>query len=446
MFMPYQSTADALSLLSESQWWPAKQMEAFQLDGLRRVVQDARQRVPFYRRRLNCVAESFPDSMDQWRSLPLLTRFDIQSVGADLHSTAPPLNHHPIGVKYTSGSTGIPVAVLSTPATESMWRAMTLRDHLWHGRDFSKKLGAIRWFDNGIGSPPAGSRVDNWGTATKQIATGPCAMLSIQSTTAEQLDWLLAERPDYLLSYPSAIENLLHYYQQNYAEGDLKFTEVRTFGEVLSPRCRRLCESVWQSRLADLYSSEEVGYIALQCAETKTYHSMSEDLIVEVIDADGEACPPGEVGRVVITTLNNYASPLLRYEIGDYAQVGDACRCGRGLPVIERIWGRSRNMFTLPSGETLWPSFQFQAGDGMETLPVRQFQAVQTTTKHVEVSLVTMRALSRDEEDLIRASLLTSLRYPFSVSFNYVECIPRSPTGKFEDFKSLVTGSAHDDD
>jgi phenylacetate-CoA ligase len=97
--------------------------------------------------------------------------------------------------------------------------------------------------------------------------------------------------------------------------------QLRTFGEVLSDETRELCQRAWQVGIADLYSSEEAGSIAVQC-EHGAYHLQSENLLVEIIDDHGAACLPGEIGRVLITTLHNFAMPLIRYEIGDYAECG----------------------------------------------------------------------------------------------------------------------------
>ncbi len=427
-----------LQYLDQSQWWPPDVLEAKQVVALRRLLRHVRVHVPYYRETLLEFDESFPAALDDWRRFPLLSRYDIQTAGSQLYSDNPPTGHRLASKKFTSGSTGKPVLVLGSSMTSLVWRAMTIRDHLWHERDLKKKLGVIRWMDDGKGQPSTGARMRNWGPATSNLETGECVMLSINSTTAEQAAWLLRERPDYLLSYPSALENLIAYFKQYDLDKPPNLLEVRCFGEVLGDRCRRECRAVWHVNMVDMYSSEEVGYIALQCSDYEHYHLMSENLLIEVLDPQGNACQPGMVGRVVVTTLHNYTSPLLRYDIGDFAEVGHPCMCGRGLPVIKRILGRKRNMFTLPTGEKVWPSFQFREGGGLEHLPIRQFQVVQQTPDTVYVNLVATRHLEPAEENLIRSSLLTSLRYPFRISIHYVDSILRSSTGKFEDFTSMV--------
>jgi len=134
--------------------------------------------------------------------------------------------------------------------------------------------------------------------------------------------------------------------------------------------------------------------IAIQCPENDHYHVQAENLYVEVINEDGAPCRPGEIGRMVLSDLHNFTTPMIRYEIGDYAEVGEACAYGRGLPVLNRTAGRVRNMLTLPSGDKFWPSFP--EGEMMPIALIRQFQVIQHDLERVEAKLVTARTLSGD--------------------------------------------------
>ena len=163
---------------------------------------------------------------------------------------------------------------------------------------------------------------------------------------------------------------------------------------------------------------------------------------MEIVDDDGGPCRPGEVGRVVVTTLHNFATPLLRYELGDFAEVGEACPCGRGLPVLNRVLGRQRNMLTLPDGDQRWPNIrdpsEFASAGGPALPPLQQFQVIQRSLTALEVLLVCPRALGADEEDVMRGYLAATLGHAFDVTFTYVAEVPRSKGGKFEDFRSEI--------
>jgi phenylacetate-CoA ligase len=115
---------------------------------------------------------------------------------------------------------------------------------------------------------------------------------------------------------------------------------VQSLGGGLSAEARNACREAWGVPLAHIYRAEEVGPLALQCPEHEHFHVQSEQALVEVLDAQGMACAPGETGRVVATPLNNFAMPLIRYEVGETAEVGAPCACGRGLPVLTRIMDR----------------------------------------------------------------------------------------------------------
>ena len=162
----------------------------------------------------------------------------------------------------------------------------------------------------------------------------------------------------------------------------------------------------------------------------------AENVLVEVLDAEGRPCAPGEAGRVVVTDLHNFAMPLVRYEIGDYAEPGADCDCGRGLPVLRRILGRVRNTLVTRGGERYWPTFGGRAF--LDIAPVRQHQFVQRSFDLVEARLVVDRRLDAAQEERLRRHILSRLPAGIEVSIVYCEAIPRSASGKFEDFVSEV--------
>jgi len=147
-----------------------------------------------------------------------------------------------------------------------------------------------------------------------------------------------------------------------------------------------------------------------------------------------EPCGPGEIGRVLITVLHNFAMPLIRYELGDYAERGAACECGRGLAESERIGGRARNMMRLADGRRLWPTF---ASKGTRAIaPVVQMQLVQVSLERVEARMVVERPLTPEEKralaEVIASRWGTNL--PIEVAIVEVDRIERGAGDKFEDF------------
>jgi phenylacetate-CoA ligase len=446
--VPNAQTSRMLAVLfqlEQSQWLSPEALLERQTRQIGVLLRHACETSPYYRRRLAEVGLTAADvrGPDEWRAIPLLTREDWQNAGADLYSAAPPKEHGLGGRLYTSGSTGKPVMVVNTHLTQLFWNAFTIRDHLWHRRDFSGKLAAIR-FVSGEGCDPPDGRVGaNWGPATADVVrTGPSATLHIKAGVEQQADWLIRHEPDYLITYPSNILALARRFLRTGKRLE-RLRQVRTFGELLEPHVRRAVADAFGVGVVDMYSSQEVGYIALQCPMHEHYHVQSENVLLEVLDAQGNPCPPGAIGRIVVTALHNFATPILRYQIGDFAEVGEPCPCGRGLPVLNRIVGRQRNMLVLPGGELRWPSIEVDnAVAGLEALPpIRQFQVIQRSLEEIEALLVAPRPLTEEEQRLLIRWFEQGLGHSFRVKFTYVDHIPSSPTGKFEDFKSDVAAS-----
>jgi phenylacetate-CoA ligase len=187
----------------------------------------------------------------------------------------------------------------------------------------------------------------------------------------------------------------------------------------------------------DVYCCEELGYIAAQCPRYEHYHVPSETIPVEILDEQGRPCAPGQVGRVVLTPLHNFAMPLIRYAIGDYAEVGGLCPCGHGLPVLQRIPGRQRNRVVLPDGRRAWPDI---SALWTAIRDVEQIQLIQGSQDHVEVRYARGLPLSPAAEHVGGERIHQALGYPFRLTFTRQDTIARQPNGKYETFFADIPG------
>ena len=440
--LPNLPGAHILALLQQfehSQWWPLETIRQRQRKQLESLLLHASASVPFYADRL-ARAGYLPDrplSDQVWSVIAPLERSEVQRAGTALNSGRVPPTHGSIGSWSTSGSTGRPVTILQTALVRQVRRALTIRNHLWHGYEFGAKMGVIRNLPDGSAEYPNGLHLPDWGEVTQSVmVTGPSVSLSVSASTDQQIEWLERQQPDYLHVFATIALDLLRHIRAR-GGGPRQLRHVTTFAEMLAPETRTLCRELWGIELADIYSGRDVGVIALQCPENEHYHVQSEGILVEVLDERDRPCAPGEVGRVVVTPLHNFATPLIRYANGDYAEVGEPCACGRGLPVLRRILGRVRNMLTLPDGRRIWPRLSETRYE--EVAPIRQFQVVQKSRTRLEIRLAAERTLTAVEEaslgDLIRARLG---HRGFEFDFSYHDRIARSAGGKFEDFRSEI--------
>ena len=407
-----------LRQFEESERWPAEVLRAQQLRQIERVLAHAAATVPFYGERLKVLGPLKPGglTLEAFRRIPILRRADIQAAGESLVSRKIPADHGaPFDIK-TSGSTGRPITVKGTPVTGLMLRVSNLRYHLWHKRDLSGTTAFIRMLKGRQLQAAAEGKSSPWADG---YPSGPMYLKHVATPLSEQLEWLARIDPDYLLTFPS---NLLALVRLSDKKGVRlpKLREVATLGEAFDPAAREACERHWGVPVVDHH-----------------YHVMGEAIFAEILNAKDEPCAPGESGRLVLTALHNFATPLIRYEIGDVAEAAAPCRCGRGLMTVARVLGRTRNMLVLPSGEQICPRFVFE--DFLFKMPIHQFQVIQENLETLAVRLVAERKLAPEEEKIVEQTLVAGARHPFQVRIDYVPEIARAASGKFEEFRSEVS-------
>jgi phenylacetate-CoA ligase len=373
-------------------------------------------------------------SPEAMRRLPLLVRRHLQVGGnADTYCDRLPEGHEPATEIRSSGSTGEPACARRTRVNQIFWLAHTMREYLWHGDDFANRVAIVR------ASVSDYSEMPGWGApASILFKTGPSVLLPLRADVKQQLAWMAQFKPNAVLVYPSILDAMT----REARKSGLAFPQlrlIRTISESLSQSVRDEAEAVFGVKVQDNYSSQEAGIIAIECPVSRLYHVMSDNLIVEILGDDGEPCSEGGIGRVVVTDLHNFGMPLIRYAIGDYAEVGPPCPCGRGLPTLRRIMGRERNLVRLPDGTTHWPHFGI--AHFWEHAAVQQFQFIQHDLTHIEARLVVDTPPTPEGEAGLRKLIQDELGYPFELKFVYFEkALPRPANGKMEEFVCNVTG------
>lgn len=429
------ATLEALvRLLGDTQWLNADELAANQFSQLRVVIDHCARYSPHFCKRLaesGLTPKDFK-SLEDLRKLPLLSRRDLQANARDVYCSEVPQEHLPPHENRTSGSTGEPVIVKRTRMGQLFWLGITMREYFWHEGRFDLRYSAIR------PTVPGHRIVESWGAPADMLFdTGKAQLIPIVTPVAQIAEWLASFDPHVLIVYPSVLDALLEHREKHGLELP-SLQIIRTISETLKPRIRERALAALPVKFADNYSSQEAGIIAIQCPQSGLYHVMSESLIVEVIGEDGHACREGEVGRVVLTDLHNFATSLIRYDIGDYAEVGGLCPCGRGLPTLKRVLGRERNLILMPDGTRHWPLVGFARF--REAAPVMQYQFIQHAREEIEMRLVVETPLtSQQEADLIK-TVQDALGFPFVLRFTYFpDAIPRAANGKFEEFVCAVS-------
>jgi phenylacetate-CoA ligase len=421
--------------LNETQWLSRTTIETRQMQQFRKLLQFVIEHSPFYARRFASSGARLSDfqTIDSLRNLSVLARQDLQSAGDEFFCQDMPADQGEIGVTQTSGSTGETVRVRKTGITQLFWHTYTLRNCAWHQIPFDARYTIIR------PNVDAYSEQPNWGAPFAFLfKTGPTQIIPIITPLAEQVELLRKFQPETLLINPSNLRGLIDLWGDE-GSGLSKLTFIKSIGETLQEDLRQaVAELDAGISVIDGYSSQECGAIAMQCPDGGGYHVMSESLIVEILDQDGEPCAPGQIGRIVVTDLHNLASPIIRYDIGDYAQLGETCSCGRGLTKLDKILGRTRNLVVKPNGDRHWPLVGFHSFDTIA--PIRQYQLIQETVERITVRFVTDEPLTPDQKAAFTVLLQKALGYEFEMDIlDQRDKLPLQPGGKFEEFISKVS-------
>lgn len=368
---PAAALLAVLGQLAESQFMDPAELAVARRPQLEALMDHAAAQLPFWRERLSAVgldAESrkqgplaLAEWDRRWASLPILTRAEVQSLDGQLRVSKLPDGHGNIGESVTSGSSGRPVRIARSTLDYFYWQAFQLREHVWRGRDLSGRFLSIlrderrETMDESVHL----RRMADWGPPASVVwPTGPSFLLDYRTPIAALVQTIRELRPDYLCTFPSLLlEILRHARGENIELPPLK--EVIGVGEASPPELAGLCREVWDAPLASTYTAAETGAMAFQCLERGRWHLQAEKSLIEVLDPAGKPCAAGETGRVIVTPLHNFAMPLLRYEIGDLATVGEGpCPCGRKLPILEAIPGRARSAddaIRRIAAALLWP-------------------------------------------------------------------------------------------
>lgn len=320
-------TLSILGQLLTTQWWPAETLLRRQLRQLTELVAYSAQTVPYYRTPLARFARpKRPLSLEDWRDLPILRRDDLAAAGTALVTRRPLKDHgQPVDVPV-GGATGQAGFAKRNAVTERFRAAVEIRGHLWHRRGFEGKLARL-------GLPNSGGAADAWVAC---FPTGPLVIREDAAPADAALEWLAGEAPDYLTVSPEILRALL----DRSAEGGARpegLREVLTVGSGAAAALRAACADLWDTPLCDVIAAPALGIVAIQCPDHAHYLVQAEDLFCEVLDPNGAPCEPGETGRLVVTPLHNFSMPLIRYETGLEAELGEPCESGRGLPVLNRV-------------------------------------------------------------------------------------------------------------
>ena len=364
MSQPRDLQHEFFDMLMESQYWLPETMLAYQRSQMAQLLRHARANVPFYEKRLDPVFTPSGDiDWDRWHEIPIVTRVDMLEHHENMLARELPMGHGRSSTISSSGSTGLPIQITTNRLTALAANANRWRAHRWHDLDWSKTYTARDGLDPKA-DWPGGQSLGPWGPSWEASArAGYSFRLSRNATPAQTLEFIDRSGSAYFSGGPKTVHAFA--LEAERLGMTIKLECVLTHGEHLAEDDKEAIRRVFGARTLEHYSSKEGGQMAYPCPSGHGFHINAESIFVEVVDAEGRPCPPGQVGRVIVTPFVSTAQPLIRYDQGDFAKIGRPCPCGRGLPLLEGIDGRSIVLFTHPDGRAVARLLNAEARDAL---------------------------------------------------------------------------------
>ena len=214
--------------------------------------------------------------------------------------------------------------------------------------------------------------------ATLQDPRTPSLTLSAAQDLADLITPLQEWQPHVLTGYPSVLGEVAD--AQRDGRLHIRPVQVFTGGEQLTAGVRRAIEAAWGTQPFDQYATTEAGFVAIECRDHDGLHVLDDHVVVEVVDAEGRAVPPGTEGeRVLVTVLGSRTVPLIRYELDDVAVVAEGrCRCGRRSPRLRSLATGIRALLRLPGADGADVRLHPVAVTSvLDAAPVRGWQVIQ---------------------------------------------------------------------
>ena len=423
-----------LKWLNKTQYLSPDKLAEMQKRKLEKLVSYSAKNVPHYKflKNIELTSDGFEN---KFSDIPFVTKEVLRHESERLISKTVKANK--CATKTSGGSTGAPVTILKHHKGVGEELAAAWRGYKWAGVDVGEKQARF-W---GVPLNAAGQKRADWIDFVchrKRVS----AFSFDQESLSNAVSMLERFKPEYFYGYVSVIRQFTDFYvSQNNSPLSIKPKCIITTSETLDDQNRELFSSIYDCRVFNEYGCGEVGTIAHEC-EQGSLHINSENILLEIVDGNGHCLPNGSDGEIVVTDLNNFAMPLIRYKLKDFGRISTSvCQCGRGLPVLEKVYGRAYDIIVNSDGKKFHGEFFLYIFEDIKKelgILIDGLQITQTDINKLEIKMVT----SIDNLNKISSKIVDVLHEKFDstvrVSFKLVNQIERESSGKLRVIKGLA--------
>jgi len=429
------NTVEIKNAMEASQWWSREQILDFQDLRLQKLMHSVYEHVPYYKKVFDQLEIKPNDikSVADLAKLPFLTKTIIRENSDDLRAD----NAGPLARFNTGGSSGEPLVFFIGNERVS--------------HDVAAKWRATRWWDVDIGD----KEIVLWGSPIELGSQDYIRLVRDQllrtkllpafEMTSSKLDdfveAIIKTKPAMLFGYPSAFCLIVeHAEKRGISFRDLGIKVVFVTSERLYDHQRETIETAFACPVANGYGGRDAGFIAHQCPQG-SMHITAEDIVVEIIDTEGNVLPTGQTGEIVITHLATREYPFLRYRTGDIAALSEeTCACGRGLPLLKDLQGRSTDFIVALDGTIMHGLALIYVIRDLNS--VEEFKIIQETQTTTRVLLVPNKEFNAQQEALIVSGFKQRLGEDVDIVVEQVKEIPAERSGKMRYVVSHVEANS----
>src|SRR5579883_1964656 len=411
---------------------------SLQRDRLAAILVHCRRNVPYYAGLMAHDQDCVKDPERYLRELPILTRDHLRTRFDELKSAD--LSRRQWWINSSGGSTGQPVCFIQDREYEAYSFATTLLFYNWAGYDFGEPQTRL-W---GATRDLFREKV-TWRTRLYDYVVNVSYLNAFRMTPEKMREYLaiLNQRPPKLLvAYAQALYEVARFAQR---EGIAVQPQraIMTSAGTLYPFMREVIEGVFRCRVYNRYGSREVGDIASQCAALQGLHVSPWTEYVEIVDEQGRPMPPRAEGDILVTSLSNYAMPLIRYKIGDRGILAPeaGCSCGRHGQVLAKVTGRITDNFRARTGRVIpGEYFIHMIGVVLNGGAIKQFQVRQTSYDQIVLKIAKTEPEAMIDIQEIVSKIQFVMDDPCEVRVELVDAIPPEASGKYRYTISEVQG------
>lgn len=431
-----RGTLAYLAEYERSQWLAPEALEALQWRKLQALLRHCWEQVPYYRRAWRDAGVQAIEDLrgpEDFACLPLLHKQDVREHFEALKARS---LRDRLLYKTTGGSTGEPLTIGYTRESYERRMAAMFRGYGWGGAPHGTRALYL-W---GVPGKTARQRLHDAAFNRRMLDVFPMSDRNM-ARYADQID---AYRPRVIVAYVSSIVRLSRWLLEQGRRVHAP-QSVLCAAEPLQEYQRELIGRAFGCPVFNTYGCREVMLVASECGYG-TLHVNADHLRVELGRSHSGLAPagPGFAPRtrqeVIVTDLHNYGMPLVRYVNGDLATPrAGRCPCGRGLPMLAHVDGRSMDALRSPDGHYVGEYLEHLV---FATPGIRRFQAVQSRLDEIEVRIVRGETFDPASAGQIQARMRETYGAALQLRFVYQDDIPLTPTGKLRVAVSRLTAAA----